>query len=254
MLGLLLALVLIAAAGCGGAADNAYAQSELKMKKLDLEIKATEYQNLLQKHELLQAQGLKQEELAVKMAQEDLEDTILTAPVSGVVLELANKAGESLTDEDDFAAMHENKAVKAVTKVIEYDIGQIKTGQKVHVTVEALPDKKFSGTVSKVDALPAEDSSGLVNYTVEIDLEDPGSEIKDGMTCAVTFVVKEVPDCLIVPYQAVRMVNGKQVVTVVNEQGAKIERQIKAGFTDGTSVEVLEGLDVNETVYYQKSR
>jgi len=236
------------------AIPDAYSASELKLKKLELDNKEKEYQNLQQKYELQKAQGLDQNELEVKMAKEDLEDTILYAPVSGVVLDLANKAGESLTDEDDFATIHENNKINAVTEVIEYDISQIKVGQKVYVTVEAIPDTKFTGEVSKINALPSEDSSGLVNYTVEINIKDPGAELKDGMTCAVSFVIKEAKDCLIIPYQAVKMVNGKQVVTVVDEEGRSVERQIKTGFTDGASVEVLEGLKVNETVIYQKSR
>lgn len=234
------------------AIPDAYSASELKMKKLELDNKDTEYQNLQQKYELQKAQGLKQNELEVKMAKEDLEDTILYAPVSGIVLDLANKVGESVTDEQDFATIHENNAINAVTQVIEYDIGQIKVGQKVYVTVEAIPDKKFTGEVSKINALPSEDSSGLVNYTVEIKIKDPGTELKDGMTCAVSFVIKEVKDCLIVPYNAVKIVDGKQVVTVVDETGQSVEREIKTGFTDGTSVEVLECLRENETVVYPK--
>ncbi|MFZ5631298.1 MAG: efflux RND transporter periplasmic adaptor subunit [Bacillota bacterium] len=236
------------------AIPDAYSASELKMKKMELANKEKEYENLQNKYELQKAQGLNQDELEVKMAKENLEDTVLYAPVSGCVLDLANKVGESVTDEQDFATIHENNAINAVTKVIEYDIGQIKVGQKVYVTVEAIPDKKFTGEVSKINALPAEDSSGLVNYSVEISIKDPGPELRDGMTCAVAFVIKEVKDCLIVPYNAVRIVNGKQVVTVVDEKGQRVEREIKTGFTDGTSVEVLEGLRVNEKVVYQKGR
>lgn len=232
---------------------DAYSANELKLKKLELDNKEIEYKNLIKKYALDQSKGLNQDELQVKMAKEDLEDTILYAPVSGVVLNLANKAGESLTDEQDFATIHENKAIKAVTKVIEYDIGQIKVGQKIYVTVEAVPDKKFTGKVKKISALPSSDSSGLVNYSVEVDISDPGEELKDGMTCSVSFVIKEVTDCLVVPYKAVKMVNGKQFVTVVDERGQQVERPVKTGFSDGTSVEILEGLKVNETVIYART-
>ncbi|GAB6181825.1 MacA family efflux pump subunit [Desulfotomaculum defluvii] len=235
------------------AIPDAYAVNELKMKKLELSNKEVEYKNLQQKFELERARGLDQNELEVQMAKEDLEDTILYAPVSGVILNFANKVGESLTDEQDFATLHENNTVKAVTNVIEYDISQIKVGQRVYVSVEALPEKKFSGQVTKINALPSEESSGLVNYSVEITIKDPVTELKDGMTCSVSFVIKEVQDCLIVPYQAVKMVQGKQVVTVLNEQGQQVDKQIKTGFTDGTDVEVTEGLRGNETVVYQRA-
>lgn len=235
------------------AIPDAYSANELKLKKLELTNKETEYKNLQQKYQLQKARGLDQNELQVQMAQEDLEDTILYAPVSGVILDFAKKAGESLTDEEDFATLHENQSVKAITNVIEYDIGQIKVGQKVYVTVEALPDQKFTGVVTQVDALPSKDSSGLVNYAVEVTIQDPGKELKDGMTSSVTFVIKEVQDCLILPYQAVKLVKGKQVVTVLDQQGQQVEKPIKTGFTDGTNVEVLEGLRGNETVVYQRT-
>jgi len=236
------------------AIPEAYPASEIKMKKLEMETKELEYQNMLKEYELLKNKELTQDELQVKMAKEDLKDTILYAPVSGVVLGLSKKAGESITDEQDFATIHENNMVRAITEVIEYDVGQIKVGQKVYVTVEALPDQKFVGEVSKIDSLPTTDSSGLVNYSVEIDIKNPSPELKDGMTCMVSFIKKEVKNCIIVPYKAVEIINGKQVVTVVDENDQMVEKEIKAGFTDGTSVEVLEGLKVNETVIYPEGR
>ena len=236
------------------AIPDAYAANDIKQKKMDLDNKETEYQNMLKQYNLNKNKELQQDELAVKMAKQDLENTILYAPVSGVVLGLAAKVGESLADDQDFAIVHENNTVKAVTNVIEYDVGQIKVGQKDYVTAEALPDQKFAGAVSKVDSLPAEDSTGLVNYSVEVTLKDPSPELKDGMTCSVSFVLKEVNNCLIVPYKSIKMVNGKQVVTGVDRTGQKVDKQIKAGFTDGNEVEVLDGLNVGETVVYPRSR
>jgi len=239
---------------------DAYSTNDIKLKKQELDNKEIEYQNALKKHEILvtnfnnRGTQLNQNELTAKMAEEDLEDTILYAPVAGTILNLTKKAGESVSDEQDLVVLHENNDVKAMTKVIEYDIGGIKLGQKVNVTVEALPDQTFVGEVSNIDALPTSDNSGLVSYNVEIDISDPDQGIKDGMTCTLTFILKEVNDALIVPYKAVKIVNRKQIVTVVDEKGAEVEREIKTGFTDGTSVEILEGLEQNETVVYAKSR
>lgn len=236
------------------AIPEAYPTSEVKQKASEIELKELEYQNLLEEHERLKNQDLTQDELQVDMAKEDLDDTILYSPVAGVVLGLSKKAGESVTDEEDFVTIHENNEIQAITEVIEYDIGQLQVGQKANVTVEALPDQKFVGKVNKIDSLPTTDSSCLVNYSVEVTVENPSPELKDGMTGMVSFIRKEVTNCLVVPYKAVKIVNGKQVVTVVDENGQMTEREIKTGFTDGNSVEVLEGLKVNETVVYRRGR
>jgi len=239
---------------------DAYSTNDIKLKKQDLDNKEIEYQNALKKHDILvtnfnnRGTQLNQNELAAKMAEEDLEDTILYAPVAGTILDLTKKAGESVSDEQDLVVLHENNDVKAITKVIEYDIGGIKLGQKVNVTVEALPDQTFVGEVSNIDALPTSDNSGLVSYNVEINIINPDEGIKDGMTSTLTFILKEVRDCLIVPYKAVKIVNRKQLVTVIDENGAEVEREIKTGFTDGISVEVLEGLEQNETIVYARGR
>jgi len=233
------------------ALPEAYSANEIKMKKAEIETKELEYQKLLKEYEMLKNQELSEYELQVKMARDNLENTILYAPVSGVVLDLSKKVGERITEDQDFATIHENNRVQATTDVIEYDISQIEVGQKVYVTVEALPDQKFVGKVSKINFLPTV-ASDLVSYTVEVDIENPSPELKDGMTCVITFVRKEVQNCLIVPYEAVKMVNGKQVVLVVDENGQMSEREIKTGFTDGNSVEVLEGLKEGEIVAYPK--
>ncbi|MFZ5595777.1 MAG: efflux RND transporter periplasmic adaptor subunit [Bacillota bacterium] len=236
------------------AIPNAYSENEIKAAKLNLDNKELEYQNMLNKYEIDKNDDLAQEKLAVTMARENLDKTALYSPISGVVLSLAKKVGESVADNEDVAVIYEGNKIKADTNVIEYDVGQIKVGQKVYVSVEAVPDKKFEGVVSKVDAVPASDTSGLVNYAVEVDITDPGEQLKDGMTCSITFVLKEVKDCLIVPYKAVKVVDGKQYVSVIDANGQTVDKNIKTGFTDGSSVEVLEGLSGNETVVYQNSR
>jgi len=241
------------------AIPDAYSTHEIKMKKSELDNKELEYENAVKTHQILvnnyENNEEDQNEVAVNIAKENLEDTILYAPVSGVLIHWDKKEGESVAEDQDIAVVHENNLVQAVTNVIEYDIGSIKLGQKVYISVEAIPDSVFIGEVSHIDVLPTKDSSGLVCYAVEIDVKNPGEELKDGMSCTASFVIKEVKNVLKVPYKAVKIVNGKQMVTVVDKNGEMVEKEIKTGFTDGSTVEVIEGLKVNDTVIvYSKSR
>ncbi|MBM7865409.1 efflux RND transporter periplasmic adaptor subunit [Heliobacterium gestii] len=237
---------------------DAFAANDMKTKKRDLEIAQKEYDNQVKALDIAReayerSKSLEQEEISLKIAQQNLDNTRLYAPVSGTMLKLQKKVGEAVNDEQDFAVVHENNEVEMNTKVIEYDVGRLKVGQKVNVTVEALPDKKYTGEVTKIDHLPVtgNESSGLVNYAVVIKLQNADSDLKDGMTAKATFVIKEVLNCLVVPYRAVTVHDGKPFVTLL-EQGQKVEREIKTGFTDGTTVEVLDGLRGNETVLYAK--
>ncbi|MBC9784106.1 efflux RND transporter periplasmic adaptor subunit [Heliobacterium chlorum] len=236
---------------------DAYSANDIKSKKADLESSEIEYRNQQKKYELAKSEyersdSFAQSEMSVKMAKENLENTVLYAPVSGKVLKLVKKAGENVAEDQDFAVLHENNEIDATTKVIEYDIGKVKIGQKVNIAVDAVPDKKYVGEVTKIDHLPATDSSGLVSYPVTVRITNADDDLRDGMTASFTFVIKEVDQCLNIPYSAVKIVDGKQAVTVLNDQGVMVERPIKTGFSDGTTVEVLEGLNGNETVVIPK--
>ncbi|MTV48381.1 efflux RND transporter periplasmic adaptor subunit [Heliobacillus mobilis] len=238
---------------------DAYSANDIKSKKADLESSEIEYKNQQKKYELSKAEyersdSFAQSEMSVKMAKENLEDTVLYAPVSGKVLKLVKKAGENVAEDQDFAVIHENNEIDGTTKVIEYDIGKVKIGQKVNVAVDAVPDKKYVGEVTKIDHLPSTDSSGLVSYPVTVRITNADDDLRDGMTASFTFVIKEVDQCLNIPSSAVKMVDGKQVVTVLNDQGGMVEIPIKTGFSDGTTVEVLEGLKGNETVVIPKKQ
>ncbi len=232
---------------------DAYSPNELKTKKMEVDNKQLEYNNILKTHQILvnnyenDNQEEDQNEIAVKIARENLDDTILYAPVSGTLINMDKKVGESVTDEQDIAVMHENNQVKATTQVIEYDINQIKLGQLVYITVDALPDAEFTGEVSNIDILPTSES-GIVSYNVEITVLDASPDLRDGMTCTAAFILKEIKDCFIVPFKAIKVVDSKQLVTIVDNTGNYIDKAIKTGFTDGSSVEVLEGLTVNDTV------
>lgn len=56
------------------------------------------------------------------------------------------------------------------------------------------------------------------------------------MTCTAAFIIKEKEDVVMIPNKAVKMVNGKQVVQVITEDGKQVERLITTEFTDGYNV------------------
>ena len=229
-----------------------YSNQEL----LDAEIDLKNQEILLENYRLsieelekeINGQVISKSEINLRLAKENLEDTILYAPSDGTLLSLNYSPGENVQAEKDFAVVHKEGIINAVASIIEYDISQVEEGQKVYVEVDAIPDSKYSGFVKEVSAVPSSNNNGIVSYQVIVQLTDGDFSIKDGMTCSVSFVLKEVANVLIVPYKAVFMENGQQYVYVDNN-GAMELRKVKAGFTDGSDVEILEGLNQNDTIY-----
>jgi RND family efflux transporter MFP subunit len=194
----------------------------------------------------------------LEMAKNDLENTILKSPVSATVLNLSYKSGESFSppstsgkataDTSHFIVVSDADKIEVVVPVSEMDLPKVMIGQSVEVGFEAHPGETYVGKVTLINALPKIDQSGLVTYDVRIELEGTMGKIRSGMTCTVSFILRQEKNVLIIPNKAVSMIDGKQVVKVKDRDGNLETKNIKTGLTDGKSVAVTEGLEVGETV------
>ena len=216
---------------------DAYAKIVMDTKKLDLD---------QSRADVLEAQ------MELANAKSNLADAILEAPMAGTIVELNGKVGESVsTSTSDsvrgFAVLSGNQ-VDVVAKVLELDIGSIFPGQKVEVVTEAFPDDSLEGAVSQIAYLPTTDANGIVAYEVVITLNEAPENLRDGMTCTVSFIVKEVNDVMVLPNKAVTIMDGEQTVTLLTESGETMQVLIRTGFTDGYQVEVKEGLKPGDMV------
>ncbi len=85
----------------------------------------------------------------------------------------------------------------------EADIGQVKIGQAVQFTVDAYPERQFSGAVTQIRLQPST-VQNVVTYTVMIDFDNPDGAILPGMTANMTIVVQQAHDVLKVPLAALK--------------------------------------------------
>src|SRR5204862_5179578 len=103
-----------------------------------------------------------------------------------------------------------------VCDVDETDIGQVQTGQKVTVKVDAYPSMLIEGKVIRIDPQAKIDQNvTMIPVTVEINL--PDNRFKPGMNAECEFVVAEAKDVLTVPNEALRESEGSyRVQKLVN--------------------------------------
>ncbi|MDK2895719.1 MAG: hypothetical protein PWQ98_1846, partial [Moorella sp. (in: firmicutes)] len=118
----------------------------------------------------------------------------------------------------------------------------LSTGQKVTVTLDALPGREFTGTVTRVGPVAA--ATGQ-RFPVEISLANPG-ELKAGMTARAVFKLAA-PEGVVVPLAAVRTDNGQDYVFVV-KNGTVERRPVVLGLKNEEQVMVLKGLEAGEQV------
>lgn len=186
-----------------------------------------------------------------EIAKNNLNESKLVSPIDGKILAINSKPGEfinSSNSQNPFIIIGLNNNVIVESNLLEDEINKIKVGQEVNLSFNAILNQTFVGKVVSISSIPQKDSSGIVSYKVFIQVSNPTIEIKQGMTAEVEFISKQVKDVIAIPNSAVKRINGKTIVEVLNSDGSIITKEIKVGFTDGTKVEVKEGLNQGEKV------
>lgn len=142
-------------------------------------------------------------------------------------------------------------AMLAVINIPEADIRNIKVGQPVTVTVEALADRHFAGTVTNVAEVANAGgwwSSDVKEFKVEVALVD-GRELRPGFSCRAEIVTDAIASALYVPVNAVFREGDAFYVypATLGSHGARTE--VKIGRSSVQFVEILDSLKAGTKVY-----
>lgn len=224
-----------------------YSRQEVELKRIAYEDAKSAYEAELQNQDVLKTSA----EIAVKACQDKVDDTVLVSPIDGKVLAIEFNTGETIPEDQTFMVLLDAENAELIAHVSEIDLGKVSIGQKVETEFDAFEGQIYTGKVVFIDNLPVIDSSGLVNYEVRIELEEGLNKIKTGMTCTISFILKQKQGVLIIPNKAVNIINGQQVVKVKDKNGEVEQRNIQTGFSDGLNAEVLNGLKPGEIVLLQ---
>jgi Cu(I)/Ag(I) efflux system membrane fusion protein len=168
------------------------------------------------------------------------------APASGVVLEKKAVAGMRFMPGEMLYQIADIGAVWVLADVFERDIGSVKAGQKVRVTINAYPDKVFAGTVAYVyPTLNVQTRT----VPVRVELANPGGLLKPAMYASVDLSGGAArAKVLAVPNSAVIDSGTRQTILVQKAEGRFEPREVKLGVRSDDFVEVLDGVKEGEMV------
>lgn len=194
--------------------------------------------------------------LSLQRAQDALDNYTVTSPISGTVIEKNFKQGDKLDSSSTgaLAVLYDLSRLKLSMNVSELNIGQVKAGQQVEITAEALPGETFLGTVDQV-SINGTTTNGFTTYPVTILLEEYGS-LNPGMNVSAKIIVERAEGALSVPVEAVNS-DGTVLVPgegALNPDGtladlSKAERRpVTLGRGDETYIEITSGLKEGDVV------
>ncbi len=181
----------------------------------------------------------------VKRWEEFYKATPILSPIHGTVIKRSVEPGQSFTSTDPVLVLSDRLIVQA--QVDETDIAQVKPRQKARITLDAYPNELIPAEVGAV-AYEAKTVSNVTTYTVDVLPEKVPAFMRSGMTASVAFQVATKEDVVRVPSHALKARDGRAYVQVVTDSGARAERAVQAGLSDGKYTEIVEGLREGEKV------
>ena len=120
----------------------------------------------------------------LNQALEQRSFTVLTAPLTGVVMERFSEAGNLLQTGDSILRLGDFKQIKITVQVPARLLSQLRKGQQAKITLDAFPQQKLSGKITRISPL-ANPTSRLL--PVEIVMDNPG-KVSSGLLARVSFV------------------------------------------------------------------
>jgi multidrug efflux pump subunit AcrA (membrane-fusion protein) len=216
----------------------------------------------------------------------DTKSTVVTAPITGVITALPISVGSQVTAGTTSSAsssgsgggsssssaggatssggtaatgsssssssgsaitISDMSSIKVQVSVSEVDIPSIARGQKAVVTFDSLPGKTFDGKVGEVSP-NGTTSSGVVNYTVDVNLNSLDPSLKPDMTATADITTLVAADVLVVPSAAVKNEGSTKYVNVVDPSGQVKKQTVTVGVSDDSYTEIKTGVTAGVTV------
>ncbi|MBP2314331.1 efflux RND transporter periplasmic adaptor subunit [Azospirillum soli] len=199
----------------------------------------------------LEAQ-IKQTESTLKGDQANLGYTKIYAPISGTVVDITARLGQTLNANQQapiILRIAELDTMTVRTQVSEADVPRLKLGMPAYFTTLGQPDRRRNGELRQILPTP-EVVNNVVLFASLFDVPNPGHELLPQMSAHVFFIAAQAKNVPVVPMAALRPVprqRGQYTVRVL-ENGEPVERTVEIGVTNRVSAEIRKGLQPGDQV------
>lgn len=162
------------------------------------------------------------------------------------------KEGATVYERQEILTIPDLTRMCVKVKIHESAIKQIAKGQKAKIKIDAFADEELNGEVFKVAVLPDSENRWMNPdvkvYETQVSIDGAYEWLKPGLSSQVEILVKEIPDVLYVPIQAVTPSNGERVCYIAKALGEPERRVVKTGEFNNEFIEIKEGLSEGEVV------
>lgn len=174
-----------------------------------------------------------------------IDDTVIKAPISGVVKMLEGDVGDLAVIGKPLVAIDNNEELIVKVNVSERDINRISVGKNALLKINGL-ENEISTTVSKI--VPNVNPNTRIGLIELGPIKNENSALLfSGNSSEAKIIVSEAKDKLIIPKNSIKNLNGKDIVYLYVE-GLVKETEIKTGIIIGENTEVISGLKEGDKI------
>ena len=207
------------------------------------------------------SESLRSAEISMQNQQDNMSNYTITSPISGTIIEKDAKQGDALTSGSTLCVIYDLSYLEMVINVDELQIGALSVGRKVQITADAVADKTYVGTVTRV-SMKGSSSGGTTTYPITIRIDDTDG-LRPGMNANAEIVVAEANNALVVPNAAVirggyvlvskKSPSAANAVEDMDAPEGYVYVKVETGVSDDSYTEIKSGLQEDDTVAYDTS-
>lgn len=220
------------------ASEEAYDSADAARKQIAAQIMALEA-------------NIQQAEATLKSNQANLSYTRIHAPMSGTVIDVTARRGQTLNANQQapiILRIAELDVMTVQAQVSEADVARLKLGMPVRFTTLGRPDRVRQGTLRQILPTP-ETVNNVVLYKCLFDAPNPELDLLPSMSTQVFFVVSEAKNVPLAPLSALKRVGrDRYAVKVMGDDGALAERMVQTGASNRFQAEIRQGLAPGDRV------
>jgi HlyD family secretion protein len=222
------------------AVKNLVSDSDLLAARTTAEAARAGYESALA--QIKRAEGM------LSQAQDQLAKTVIYAPMDGTVSQRTSEVGERVAGTGQYGGAEIMRVadlanMEVRVNVNENDIVNVKIGDKARISIDAYPNRQFTGTVKEIAS--AAKTTGLqtqeevTNFQVKIRIADKDVALRPGMSAAVDIETRTVENVVAVPTQAVTA-RSREKAKTIDELASDREAKEKETRGDGQAAAVNE--------------
>jgi HlyD family secretion protein len=255
------------------------AESRLRVAEINLKQSETEYarQSQLFKNKVISKEEFDAAEAGYNKAKEEktnaqdaldivrdgvskkyakLSNTQIRSTITGMILDVPIKVGNSVIQANTFNDGTTIASVANMNDLIfrgnidETEVGKVKEGIPLTLTIGAINNEKFDASLEYISP-KGQEQNGAVLFEIKAAVKVQGNTfIRAGYSANAEIVLAKVTDVLVVPESAVEFSNDSAFVYVLKNEKPQVfnKTQVVAGVSNGVSIEIKEGLTIDDKV------